>query len=321
MTEQEVINRLRSERPAPPAGFEARQRHLLRGLTQKEEPQMKRKMSLGLVLAMVLVLLSMTAFAASLVFSKGYEAARVANSAMREQYGITDDLLSLFHRRVEEHGDGKATVTYEAPKEDFPAERMGVYTVEVDGNKAAVTWSNDGKDTGGGLTAEAYGPEQLREIAYHYGSAMQAMTDAGVLAVPAETERSAASDEALQADMEAREAETAARAEAVKAKAKVTLEEAAALALDAICGEYGLTDAQREKIIFESDETWYEMKNDQPTGTLLFWLWQSPAAEDVSTWNYGDAFTEKDGRYMVTVNLENGVIEDVLYDSGLAGNG
>jgi len=33
-----------------------------------------------------------------------------------------------------------------------------------------------------------------------------------------------------------------------------------------------------------------------------------------------DSFTEKDGIYVVSVYMDDGVIDDMLYDSGLAAN-
>ena len=35
----------------------------------------------------------------------------------------------------------------------------------------------------------------------------------------------------------------------------------------------------------------------------------------------GETWQEKDGIYVVVVNMETSVIEDMIYDSGLAGNG
>ena len=88
MTEQELIRRLREARPAPPAGFEERQAKLLLSLTQKEEkPIMKRKMSAALVFAVVLVLLSVSAFAASLVFSPKADTGLRADKVLEEKYG------------------------------------------------------------------------------------------------------------------------------------------------------------------------------------------------------------------------------------------
>ena len=92
----------------------------------------------------------------------------------------------------------------------------------------------------------------------------------------------------------------------------MTVEEAVKSAKEAIVQEYKLTDAQAKKLTYEADQTTYvTYQEGQPLVHLMFWLWQ----EDEGP------FTEKDGQYWVTINLQTGVIEDILYDSGLAGNG
>lgn len=65
MTHDEIIKRLQSDRPMPPQGFEARQDRILAGLTCKEDAPMKRKLNAGLVFALILMLLTVTAFAAT----------------------------------------------------------------------------------------------------------------------------------------------------------------------------------------------------------------------------------------------------------------
>ena len=80
---------------------------------------------------------------------------------------------------------------------------------------------------------------------------------------------------------------------------------------DAIVQEYKLTDKQAEKLNYEPDSTYITYQDDQPLAHMLFWLWQKD----------GDTFTEKDGQYWVTINLKQEMIEDIMYDVGLAGNG
>jgi len=280
--------------------WDERRRHGVLCAVSKEEKPVK-KVSATFILIAAVVCLSVTALAAGLVFSPRYEAGKMANLAMQEQYGITDDLLSLFHRSVVEHPDGTATVTYAALGDGFPTEQMGDYTVEVKGGKAAVTWSNDGKNMVGGLTAEAYGPEQLREISYNYAEAMAQLSQMGKLTqVEPVIDRAVETEEMRLAQIK--------KAEAL---GKISLEEASCMALDALCQEYALTQAQRDKLIYEPDSTYITWENDQPQAHLLFWLWQGE----------GERFTEKDGQYWVTVDLTTGMINDILYDAGLAGNG
>ena len=163
MTEQELIRRLRNERPAPPAGFEERQDRLLLSLIQKEEKTiMKKKMSAALVFALVLALLSVSAFAASLMFSPKADAGLRADKILEEKYGITREMQVFFHRSVNEYPDGSAVVTYTGNWD--LAYVLGEYTVNLNGKEATAAWSHDGEDTSGGLDAEARGVEQLNEI-------------------------------------------------------------------------------------------------------------------------------------------------------------
>ena len=305
---------------------EARRRKVLSQVIEEERP-MKRKVSFSLVLALAVLCIGAVAIAEGIMFSARYGAVRLANQAMEKQYGITADLLSLFHREADDHGDGTATITYSVASEaDFPAEQMGVYTVEVKGNRATASWSNDGKDTSGGLAAEAFGAEQLSILSYDYTNAMKQLIDAGVI-----TPKSSATPmpvawadgrivwseedqaEAEQALANADQADQERKAQIAKAEkaAKLTVQTAAELAREAIRQEYALTEAQNENLIYEPDSAFITWQDDQPQANLLFWLWQG---ED-------GAFHEKDGQYWVTVNLMTGVIEDLIYDSGLAANG
>ena len=150
---------------------ERRRRDVLRALEGEERPV--RKISTTFLIAAVVLCLSVTALAAGLIFSPKYDAVRLANDAVKAKYGLTDELIGILLRRAEVREDGTATVTYEAFDEnDFPADRIGIYTVDVKGNHADASWSHDGDSTEGGLTAEAYGAEQLTMLAYHYGETL-----------------------------------------------------------------------------------------------------------------------------------------------------
>ena len=59
-----------------------------------------------------------------------------------------------------------------------------------------------------------------------------------------------------------------------------------------------------------SDESIYEIVDARPLVNLFFHLTQN-----------ADEWTEKDGIYVVTINLLDGVVEDTYYDNGLMGNG
>ena len=90
-----------------------------------------------------------------------------ASPALAEKYGITDELQSFFGREEEELPDGTVKVTY------FGAgsleATLGTYTVLVKDGKADISWSLEGKDTAGGYEAEAWGLEQLKQMAEERG--------------------------------------------------------------------------------------------------------------------------------------------------------
>ena len=298
---------------------EQQRQKVLYVIREEEKPVKKRYASL--ILAVLLICLSVTALAAGLLFSPRYDAVRLANAAMEENYGMTADLLSLFHRTVEIHADGSATVTYAAPRADFPSEQMGDYRVQVSGGEVQVCWSNDGMDTSGGLSAKAWGKEQLSMLSYDYASTMQQLLDQQGLPSPtpmpaaiAEHVWTEADEAAAQAALDMAEHDNQQRlteiAKAEKA-GKISAAKAAELARQAVCQEYSLTESQCSKLIFEPDSTFITYENEQPMAHLLFWLWQRD----------DETFTIKDGQYWVTVNMTTCMIEDILYDAGLAGNG
>lgn len=297
---------------------------VLRAVSEEGKPV--KKVSTTFILIAAIICISVTALAAGLIFSPKYEASKVAGSALKEQYGLTDDLQSLFTREVTENADGTSTVIYSSEGPDFPSKQMGIYTVTVRGNSAEVSWSNDGKDTSGGLMAEAFGPEQLRMLSYDYANTMRQLQDAGILK-PADrgepnprladgridgwTAEDQAEWDQAQAKAEMEDQKRLAEIAEAEGKGSVTVDQAAAAAKEAVIQEYSLTEEQALKLEIEPDSTYAEYQEDQPLVNLLFWLWQR---ED-------DRFTEKDGQYWVTVNLTTGVIEDIVYDAGLAGNG
>lgn len=251
-----------------------------------------KHLSKAFILAAAILCISVTALASGLIFSPRYSAGKQAAHALQEQYGITEELLSLFHREITEQADGTFTVTYVVFRTDLPAEQMGAYTVTITSEGASVVWSNDGKDTTGGLTAEAFGAEQLTLLSRNYAAAMEQLHGSSNDTLqPAVTP-------VLQED------------NPLNVHGALTIQQASALAKEAICQEYALTPQQQDMLLFEEDST-YAAAEDRPLVTMLFWLWQEKDG----------SFTEKDGQYWVTVDLDTGIIEDILYDAALAGNG
>ena len=57
------------------------------------------------------------------------------------------------------------------------------------------------------------------------------------------------------------------------------------------------------------------MLNGRPVMILTYGIWGGAESDDDWIWSEGD------GYYTVTVNLEDGRVEEILHNSGLAGNG
>lgn len=288
----------------------------------KETRTVKKKISMGLVLAMVAVLITLTALAASVMFSPKYDAKRLAEQALENQYGITDKMMTLFQCTTgDNEPDGSRVLIYQAV-EDLYAKQIGIYTVTVKDGKAHAVWSHDGADTSGGVQASAWGAEQMdRLCSDQYGEILAELS--GSTANPAETptaappiqwnEDSAKEAAAAEVYFQAQQASWAASKMKIMAEAKISLADAYDVAVSAVRSEYGLSDAQCEQFVFTDDSygAIYGFMNDQPVAHLFLHLTQK---------ENGD-YTEKDGIYVVTVNMYDGTIEDVIYDSGLAANG
>lgn len=125
---------------------------------------MKKRLSAGLILAVVLTLAAVSALAVyALTRSPEAEAIYQARQAVMNAYGLTAGTMGLFHAEHEET-DGGWRVTFRALANIDP-QRAGVYTVEKTADGMTAAWSHDGLDPalwrGGDLTAPAYGQEQL----------------------------------------------------------------------------------------------------------------------------------------------------------------
>lgn len=267
---------------------------------QGKEIKMKKKTSLTLVFALIATLLAATALATGLLFSNRYDAVKLADQALHDKYGITDKMMTVFCRESEQSENGGMTFTYESIEH---IARMGVYTVTVKDGKAEAVWSLDGVDTAGGLEAKAWGAEQVEMMLKDYPAVMtylgnqpDAYTQKPVPAPPPATEEEQA---IINAKIKIQVLEAA----------KITLDEARESARLAIVKEHGLTSLQEECLLPYDGEEYFQMEDGQPMFIKFFIIDQ------------GEKWMEKDGIYVVTVNMITGEIEEIIYDSTLAGNG
>ncbi len=300
---------------------EAKRRTVLQAVRKEERPV--KKLSTTFILIAAIVCLSVTALAAGLVFSSRVDAANLAEKAMADTYGVTDTMLStFFSRTVSETADGGTTVVYSGI--DFLRDVLGEYTVSVKDGAATAVWSHDGESTSGLFDAEAWGKEQLEEM-------LRTAAERHDLSAFSEKAKAVAAKQEVASDElpEGSAWEKTGEAEALAAAkaSSYSEEDLLKLAHDAVVSAYQFTDDQAKmlKFVFEledmaddtADYLYYRMKDGKPMLTVMLSL-QQQVSDDPSAFA---PFTQRDGVYWVDVNVETGVIEDLLYDSQLGGNG
>lgn len=301
--EKQPMLRMRMDAEMRPVRWTENDRQAVRQRIEGGKEIMRRKISMGMVLAAAVMLMAVTALAAGLVYSSRADATLLADRALEEGYGITPAMQTYFYRTVEEQ-DGATVVSYTG-LEDF-AGVLGKYTVTVKNGSAAAAWSHDGEPQAG-FDGAAWGAAELAEMlgltpATHgvtnYVEKAQAVTS-----VQGESAGEVGENDSVK-DEEA----------AVRALCR--LDEAAMenLAREAVAASYGLTEEQAAQLECHQDipeYAYYGYTGEAPCYHV--WLYLTQAADGV--------WTEKDGIYVVDVNVETGVIENILYDSGLGSNG
>ena len=310
-------------------------------IAQEEEPEMKKKVSIGFVFAMILALVSvagLATLAAAHLLSNRAGAVQNADQILEEKYGITAEMMTFFSRQETELQDGTMRVTYTgAGSMEYV---LGTYTVDVRDGKAEAGWSHDGEDTSGGYDAEAWGKEQLAQM---MADSLKTDTKKAYL------ERSyeiALAHHAIQEDepsepeegyLERREAEKTAALNARKIEedemiriarefiiANYRLNEEQAGRLELYTNSFGdnweATDVFTEYSPEDCGNTWYEMIHGVPCFQVEFLLYET-VDESVAAHGEETVRTDMDGYYNVFVNVETGEIEDYEYNSTLAGQG
>ena len=290
---------------------EQRRRQVLHALAEEEKPV--RKISMTVVLVAVIVCLSVTALAAGLVFARRVDTARLAEEALYHKYGLTGEMLGFFSRETDEQ-DGIQMVRYDGV--DAYAYVLGSYTVCIRGGETEVSWSWDGTDAGGGFDGRVWGAQQLAEMCrVSRESHTTAQYAEKALAIAAaDGVCTAKKDAQWEEDVRARQ--TAQQHEAEKAQngAKLTPAQMEAIAREAVIIRYA----------FDGEQAAHLAPVDENGRYLLFGEEQIPCYEFEYALGFDeDGYTGEKGTglYFVTVNAKNGTVEDILYDSALAGNG
>ena len=298
---------------------------------------MKKKISLGFVFAMVLVLLSVAALATTLLLSRKADATRVADQAMEKEFGINAEMMTYFFRQEEELDDGSVQVTYTGA--GCLEYALGTYTAVVKDGKAEISWSHDGEDVSGGYEAEAWGIGQLKQMledSLDEKTRDAFMDKAEALATKYGMQEDDTPSEPVENMLELIESRKTA---ALNAR-KLSEDEMIAIGREFIISNYGLNEEQVSRMELYtnfvpdfSDEDielpeeedngngWYDMINGKPCFQVEYLLGQPEVPEQEGVVVTPLPRGEKDGYYNVFVNVETGEIEEYEYNSGLGGKG
>ena len=307
-------------------------------IAQEEEPVMKRKISLGFMFAIILVLLSVAALAAGFLLSPRATAVQVADQAMEKDRGINSEMMTFFGREEEELPDGSVRVIYAGA--GCMNYALGTYAVLVKDGSAEISWSHDGEDTSGGYEAEAWGLDQLNQMLKDCLD--QQSKDAFLDKASAIAEKhNVLEDNAPSEPLENYSAQIEAdKTNAMNAR-KLSEDEMITIGREFIIGNYGLNEEQIARMeLFtnaapldqdlsgtdgskteNSGNSWYDMINGKPCFEVEYLLYQPDAQEQAGIEVSPLPREEKDGYYIVYINVETGAIEEYEYNSGLAGQG
>ena len=290
-------------------------------IAQEEEPVMKKKLSLGFVFAMVLVLLSVAALATGLLLSPRATAVQIADRAMEKDRGINTEMMTFFGREEEELPDGSVKVTYTGAGDMNYA--LGTYTVLVKDGKAEITWSHDGEETSGGYESEAWGLDQIRQMltdCLDQKAKAAYLRKAEDIAKKHNALEDTSSSEPIENLFETIEANKTA---ALNAR-KLSEDEMIATGREFILSNYGLNEEQAARMELytetgaDAGNGWYDMIEDKPCFKVEYLLGQPEVPGDhVTPLPRG----EMDGYYIVYVNVETGAIESYEYNAALSGIG
>lgn len=290
---------------------ERKRQKVLRAISEEEKPV--KKISTTFVLIAAIVCLSVTALAAGLILSSNVDASMLAEKAMKDTYGIDSTMLgAYFVKSISENSDH--TIIHYQGREDLRYV-LGEYTANVSNGSAAVTWSHDGEDTSGGYDAQAWGLEQLTDMVEADKTHMNDAYYQHAKKIAEQHNSAFAFDMPSEDEIKAQEEQYKADEAASKAAAKLTEEEMIDLARQAVVSVYGLNKNQAALMKCPQDiegYRYYNIRNGIPVYSVWFYLTQ----------NQSDAsgYTEKDGIYIIDVNVITGAIESTIYDPGLSAN-
>lgn len=292
-------------------------------IAQEEEPVMKKKVSLSLVLAMVLIMLSVAALAAGLLLSPRVTATQTADQAMEKERGITTAMMTFFGRHEKELPDGSVQVIYSGVGSLKSV--LGTYTVLVKNGSAEISWSLDGKDQSNGYESEAWGSEQLTQMLADCLDPEK--KEAFLLRAEAAAEKQGTLEPDISSPADEKWAGLmASQGKSAMEARKLSEEEMVAIGREFIIRYYGLNEEQIALLELytqcgeSENNVWYMTVNGKPCFQVEYLLY-APFTEEQELAGETRPHIDKEGYYNVFVNVETGVVEEYEYNSGLGGIG
>ena len=240
--------------------------------------------------------------------SERYQRIRQAEEALEMKYGIRPEMLTFFSRKVTEEAES-LTLTLTGMN-DF-SEALGTYTAEVDAEGVRTAWSHDGENTDqSDFSAPAWGVGQLEEmlkITKRDREVVSFYNQAAMIAREADPAYEMPFDPLFVYNenwMEGSE---------IRERCRYTIDELTEIGRQALELVYGLSDLQLERLETNADmpENHFMKRENQ----IVYQAWYYLTQEPYPVW------TEGDGIYEVLIDAESGQITDIIYDSGLNGNG
>ena len=167
------------------------------------------------------------------------------------------------------------------------------------------------------MTVAAWGADQLTEMIAirkeHSNDADANIKEAAHVAGQSVPQPMVTPDPAVIMTEEAFDAEQ----QTLAMQSKLSIAEMRELAIMAIRERWQLTDSQIAALEYNPDMSWFHKDDGVLYYDVTFMLVQMAPADD----NTAADYTAMDGQYTVIINTDTGVIDDVVYESALGGNG
>ena len=283
---------------------------------------MKRILGGLMILVMVGIFLLSSVYAEPIVYSERYVKIKQAEQAIREKYQIVPDMYTFFVREITESDNGETMVTLRGT--DYYYWVLGTYTGSSDGKSTSASWSNEGKETYGGFDAPAWEALQLHQMVElarkeHTTGAFFPQAKAIAHRDDPEYTELRPEDPMLIYEHEFEINVPHPDHETIQKQSKYTKTELDEIAIAVIGENYDLDSDILAKICTVDSEP--DFRYEIRDGRLIYRSWLMLQQITEMDPNGLTPISEHDGQYLVVINAETGVVEDVVYDALLPGIG